>query len=32
MYRDIADPLAEFNRLYKKMDEVYHHYAKGLGL
>lgn len=32
MYRDIEDPLAEFNRLYKKMDEVYHHYAKGLGL
>lgn len=32
MNPNIADPLAEFNRLYKKLDEVYHQYAKRLGL
>ncbi len=32
MHANLADPLAEFNRLYKKMDEVYHQYAKRLGM
>ena len=32
MGRNIADPLAAFNQLYKKMDEIYHLYAKEMGI
>lgn len=32
MKKHFADPLAEFNQLYKKMDGIYHSYAKALGI
>ena len=32
MKNNITDPLETFNQLYKKMDEIYHQYAKMLGI
>ena len=30
MEKNLNDPLSAFNQLYKKMDEIYHLYAKRL--
>lgn len=32
MENNITDPLAVFHQLYRKMDEIYHLYAKRLGI
>lgn len=32
MAKNTTDPLAVFNQLYKKMDEIYHLYAKRMGI
>ena len=32
MAKNTTDPLAVFNQLYKKMDEIYHLYAKRTGI
>ena len=32
MGKNIADPLSAYNKIYKKMDETYHLYAKKCGI